>query len=127
MIGVFNGFWISQASFTVAGSQMTLAVDMKIKWRINLRLTIDLTMLKDIFNGNFYNLARSALGKLLTTLNSWNPCNCAGGAKAPMESTWGAYYKSYRGYSVPFCGVSRGYYRSCGHSFTCGVNVRWCS
>lgn len=127
LIGLFDIFWIGTASFTISGTQVSLAVDMKIYWSIKLRLTIDFKLLTDIFNGKFLSLARSALNNLLNSLRNWSPCNCKSGALAPWENTWGPYMKPHSGHSIIPCGVTVGLRRTCGYSILCGFNVRWCS
>jgi len=127
LVGIFNSFWIGKASFAMTEHSISLAVDMKIYFNINLRLNINTQALSDIFNGKFLSVARSALNNMLRSLRNWSPCDCKSGYKAPWQRTWGAYSKRHAGRHVVPCGVSTSWRRSCGHNWYCGINVRWCS
>jgi len=68
MIGVFSSFWIGKASFAMTERSISLAVNMRIYFSINLRVKINTGTLSDIFNKRFASVARSSLNNMLRSL-----------------------------------------------------------
>jgi len=127
-IGIFDAMAIGANSLTITGKpKITLAIDITIFFQLNVKITLDIGALIEIFSGKFGKIITESLKSLVQKVKNIDPCKCATAyAAGAKESMWGKYMKTVNRRNKNKCGTSRKRirWRTCGPQ--CGCRTKWC-